>query len=86
MGSRSNMSEFLVILTACDEYEDISSCCTYVGPAGASPHSWSIDSCLEVDSSLDVEDVTLYCQCDNDDGLVECLSCGSMLDTFCHGC
>jgi hypothetical protein len=33
------MSELLGILAACDEYEDISSCCTFDGPVGVSPHS-----------------------------------------------
>jgi hypothetical protein len=47
--------------------------------------SWSEDCSLEAKSSqID----TLYCQCDDDDALVECLSCGSMfeLDMYCPGC
>jgi hypothetical protein len=31
---------------------------------------------------------TLFCQCDSEDDLVECLSCGAIfeLDTFCLRC
>jgi hypothetical protein len=85
MASRSDMSDLLAILAECDDSEITSSSCTSVGHAIASPLSGSADCSLEIDSS---EIETLFCQCDNEDALVECLSCRSLfkLDTFCPGC
>jgi hypothetical protein len=79
------MFDLLVILAKCDEHESSISCCTSDSPPTVSPPSWSSD-CSEEDEFGVVD--TLYCQCDNVDALVECLSGGSLfeLDSFYHGC
>jgi hypothetical protein len=85
MDSHSDMSDFLVILTKCDEYESSISYCTSDSPPTLSPPSWSSDYSKEDEFGV-VE--TLYCQCYNVDALVECLSYGSLfeLDSFYPGC
>jgi hypothetical protein len=85
MASTSDMSYFLVILAEWVESESTNSCCTSIGPPVDSPHSLLFECGLEVESD---EVQTLFCQCDNEDAFVECLSCGSLfdLDTFCPGC
>jgi hypothetical protein len=79
MASHSIMSDLLAILAKCDESESGSFCCT----CAASQHLPA--SSHEVKSS---EVKTLFCQCDNEDALVECLICGSWfkLYTFCPRC
>jgi hypothetical protein len=79
------MSDLLVTLAKCDEYESSISCCTSDSPPTLSPPSWSSD-CSKEDEFGVVD--TLNCQCDNVDALVECLSCRSLfeLDSFCPGC
>jgi hypothetical protein len=57
-----------------DESESTSSYCTSIGPLVDSPHSLLFECGLEVESD-EVE--TLFCQCDNENAFVECLSCGS---------
>jgi hypothetical protein len=53
---------------------------TSISGPGVSSGSGSVD----MDSSIS----TTYCQCRDEDYLVECLSCGSFfqLGTFCPGC
>jgi hypothetical protein len=85
MASTSDMSYLMAILAKWDESESTSSCCISVGPFVDSLHSLLFECGLEVEFD-EVE--TLFCQCDNEDAFVECLSCGSLfdLDTFCPGC
>jgi hypothetical protein len=85
MASRFDMSYLLAILAKCDESKSTSSCCTFVGPLVALPHSLLVDYSLKVESDV-VE--TLFCHCDNEDALVEYLTCESLfkLDTFYPRC
>jgi hypothetical protein len=85
MASHYDMSDLLANLAKYDEYESNSSCCTSNSSPTFSPHSWSLDCNHEVESGMAD---TLFCQCDNEDALVECLSCELLfkLDSFCLGC
>jgi hypothetical protein len=76
------MSDLLEILAKCDVYESSISYCTRDSPPTFSTPSWSSDYSQE--GEFGVVD-TLYCQCDNVDVLVECLSYRSLfeLDSFC---
>jgi hypothetical protein len=85
MAFHSDMSDLLAILAKYDEYESCISCCTSDRPPTLSLPSWSSECSQEAESGVVY---TLYCQCDNVDPLVECLSCRSLfeLGSFCPGC
>ena len=79
------MSNLLVILAKCDEYKISISYYTSDSLPTMSPPSWSSDYSKE--DEFGVVD-TLYCQCNNEDALVEYLSYGLFfeLDSFYPGC
>jgi hypothetical protein len=80
MSSSLDMSDLLAILGVFDDIKSCSSCCTSIFLPGF------LSGCsLEIES-IEVE--ILYCQCDSEDDLVECQSCGALLDvdTFCPRC
>jgi hypothetical protein len=63
---------------------ETSSHCSRVGGSSTSHSEASLSG--PVDWSA--ENASAYCQCPDEDSLVECLSCGSWFDqeTYCPGC
>jgi hypothetical protein len=80
MSSSLDMSDLLAILGMFDDMESCSSCCISICPPAFS------SSCSLAVESIEVE--ILYCQCDSEDDLVECQSCGALfdVDTICPRC
>ena len=76
---------FLAILAECNEYDYSSSCYSIVGPGVVFLDSKSLDCSPKVNFG-EVE--ALFCQCDTDDALIECLSCGLLFEfnIYRHGC
>jgi hypothetical protein len=87
------MASHIVVGYFSDTSEDVdveagySSCCSCEGGVESSSRSLSLQSSMP--QWID-DDLVGYCQCsdDEDDTLVEYLTCGSWfdLDTYCPGC
>jgi hypothetical protein len=85
MASRLIVGYFLDHLESVEIDNDCSSCYNHVGGIKPSVLSMSFHS----SSTLSIGDkASNYCQCSDDEALVECLTCGSWFDinTYCPGC